>query len=671
MRKISGAVVILGLLGIAAAQGQEVRLPRAKTPLVLSDFSKPEALGAWTGLKTSGAALDGQPAMQFTFPRYVQGENEWPAIYLSYDGGKGYPTDDWSHYARVAFDVRTDSDKSADIALELRNTAGQNGPTVHFDLAPGKTNRLELALADLSKQLKLDLIEQIVFFTTRPTGAYTITLSGFQLLPGDKPPPVRLDLAYPNYRGLVFPPRDRATVTVTTQLAEYDYKPGQLTLTVAASGGGKKTQTQRRLSRELATVSLPTSSLPAGEAQLSATVTGPRGEKLASEEWGLRKLTPAEARGLRVFVDENNNTIVDGKPFFPLGWYGGHSMSQMLEIADSPFNCVLDYGGDNVPRADMLAYLDALQAHGLREIYCLNDVYPAAKYFEGRDWEGVSGNQSIADAVMAAYRHHPAILAWYLNDELPRSMVADLTEYYRRARENDPNHPCYIVLCAPPEFRYFTGTTDILGADPYPMPSGSVSQVSDWADQAEAAVGGRKPVWMVPQAFAWYQYTPEGSDRGRVPTEAELKTGRAPTYEEERCMTYLALVHGARGLIYYCYYDLRVLPQYEEMWGSMKQIGGEVKTLMPVLLSSQDLGQVRFEPAAAPIHTKLKRCGGREYLIAVNAGAQSCEATFDLRRRLPAEVQVMFEGTTANTRGARMTASFRPLEVHVYDLGPV
>ncbi|MEI6501461.1 MAG: hypothetical protein WCP21_10620, partial [Armatimonadota bacterium] len=516
--------------------------------------------------------------------------------------------------------------------------------------------------------LRLDHIEQIVLFTSRPPDAYTLTVANVRLLPGEKQPAVTLDLAYPNYRNSIFPALDRVTVTADTQLTEYDLKPGQMTLQVRCVGGGKTVELKRDLGRGTQ-ATLSTAALPAGAVQAFASVTGPQGEKLASAEWTLHKLTSAEAKSRTVTIDENNNTIVDGKPFFPLGWYGGHTMSQMLEIADSPFNCVLDYGTNNVPRAEMLKYLDAVQANGLKQIYCLNDVYPAAKYFDKKTWEGVSGNQNIADAVVKAYRDHPALLAWYLNDELPRSMAPELTDYYGKVRDGDPNHPCYIVLCTPPELKYFPQTTDIMGVDPYPIPSSPVTKVSEWTEEAVASVKGHKPTWIVPQAFAWYQYNPEGSSRGRIPTAEELKTGRMPTYEEERCMTYLALVHGAKGLIYYCYYDLRVLPHYQEIWGWMKKIGAEVKALTPLWLSPASANKARLEPASAPIHSLLKRAGGHEYLVAVNAGSAPCAVTFDLRHKLPSAVKVLFEDATMQTDGQKLTASFKPLEVHVYDLG--
>ena len=122
-------------------------------------------------------------------------------------------------------------------------------------------------------------------------------------------------------------------------------------------------------------------------------------------------------------------------------------------------------------------------------------------------------------------------------------------------------------------------------------------------------------------------------------------------------MTYLALTHGAKGLIYYCYYDMRVLPQYAEMWAGMKKIGAEVKSLSPVLLAPGDLGPAKFTPPDAPIHTKLKRSGGRLYLLAVNAANAPVEVTFDLEHPLPAQVDVMFENRQAATTGATLKAA--------------
>jgi hypothetical protein len=233
----------------------------------------------------------------------------------------------------------------------------------------------------------------------------------------------------------------------------------------------------------------------------------------------------------------------------------------------------------------------------------------------------------------------------------------------------DPNHPCFVVLCNMSEVKLFPATTDIMGVDLYPAPKSPLTTVSDEAEIAKSAVAFHKPVWVVPQAFGWYQYSSENKDRGHTPSAAELEGGRAPTYEESRCMTYLALTHGAKGLIYYSYYDLRVLPQYPKMWSWLKSIAAEVKTLSPMLLSPDDRGAAICLPPNGKIDTRLKQQGGRLYLIAVNTATEACQVTFKLGRLRSSKADVLFEGRSVKLAKTRMTDDFKPLAVHVYDLG--
>jgi hypothetical protein len=213
---------------------------------------------------------------------------------------------------------------------------------------------------------------------------------------------------------------------------------------------------------------------------------------------------------------------------------------------------------------------------------------------------------------------------------------------------------------------YFPQTTDILGVDPYPIPREPVTRVADFVTVARQAVRDNQPVWLVPQAFAWYQYNSRNPDRGHLPADEELRAGRAPTYEEERCMTYLGLIHGAKGLIYYCYYDLRVLPQYRQMWGWMKSIAADVKTLTPALMSTESAGTWSLTPKESPVQASLFRQGNRLYLLAANPAQTARRVDFDLRRRTGTEVEVLFENRQLAAGQGRFADEFLPLAVHVY-----
>lgn len=674
MRSVALTTVsILLSLVTSSTWAQQTKPAPARRSLIIADFETPESIALWSGLKceqTDAHASSGKHALKVAFPKWEKGMNEWPAIYLAYADGKGYPTTNWSGYETLAFDAWVKGDKGQAMSIELRDKKGQNGTTTAFTVEPGEVNHGELPLADAAAGLDLRNIEEVVFFATRPSQACTITIDNVRLRPGAKPPLAEFDLIYPNYRGMIFPGAGDPEIELTVHPEEYGLTLDQLSVKVFFDVELKPISVSYPLKQKRERFSIHVADKADGPGTLSIGVFRKADNvNLAGKEWPVQKLTTYKVSRLKVYIDRNNNTIVDGKPFFPLGWYDRPDEGHLAEIADSPFNCILDYGTNLKSKEWMTNYLNEMQKKGLKLIYCLNDVYPTATYFEGRNWEGTEGNAAIAAAVVKAYRDHPAILAWYLNDELPRKLVPQLEEYYNQVRANDGAHPCFIVLCTMSEVKYFPNTTDIMGVDPYPIPSNPVTLVSQWMDTAMRGVNGHKPTWLVPQAFAWYQYNPQGSDRARKPTEAELKSGRAPTYEESRCMTYLALAHGAKGLIYYCYYDMRVLPQYPEMWAWMKKIGAEVKALSPVLLAPEDLGTAEFAPADSPIHTKLKRCDGKLYLIAVNAGNAPAEVTFDLKQALPAEVEVMFEGRKAPTDGTKLKASFKPLEAHVYDLG--
>jgi hypothetical protein len=418
-------------------------------------------------------------------------------------------------------------------------------------------------------------------------------------------------------------------------------------------------------------LTFPTRSLPYGDLGIRVRCVTMDRRELAEVSMPLRRLTEEQAAALPAYVDDHNRLVVDGKPFFPLGWYGAHNMPHLEEIAASPFNCILDYGINELALDGIRGYLDAAQAHGLKLIYSMNDLYPAATYYQQiGPWRG---SEEMARGIISTFKDHPAIIAWYLNDELPREMIPDLMRYYDLVRATDQGHPTFIVHFVRGILGDFAPTTDVLGIDIYPVPSRPLTQVSELTDAGRQATQGLKPVWMVLQAFAWYQYrTPEdpaaAGGRGRIPSEDELLTGRAPTRDEERCMTYLALTHGAQGLIYYCYYDLRVLPQYQEMWGWMKQIGAEVKQLSPALLSPVKLA-VEVRGDAHKLHALLKEHEGKWYLLAVNGEPTPARGEF-LLPGAAESVRVMFEERTAAISERTLADDFAPYAAHVYEITP-
>jgi hypothetical protein len=55
--------------------------------------------------------------------------------------------------------------------------------------------------------------------------------------------------------------------------------------------------------------------------------------------------------------------------------------------------------------------------------------------------------------------------------------------------------------------------------------------------------------------------------------------------------------------------------------------------------------------------------------MAVNVESKPCRVTFKPGRKLSGEARVMFEGRSLKPEKSQLTDDFKPLEVHVYDLG--
>ncbi len=662
--------LLIVLIAFGTASGQSAPIIRAKQYLQIADFENAASLKNWSGLpieQTSSRASKGNFGIKFDIPAWKKGDEERPRIVLDFAGGTGFPTKDFAPYGQIAVDVWVIGNEPGRMGLKLRDSKNHDSWTTWQDIVPGKMNTVLLKISDASADINVQDVQQIVLYGLRPPKPYTLIVDNLRLIPRSKPPLVEFSLAYPNYRGYIFPNAGKVEVWADVESNEYGFRPDQLRMTLTLLSGIRKTSKNSPLKSDHCELSISPEKMPYGPIILTASIEKRSdGFILSKREWTLSRLTGAEVHHKKVYLDRKNAAIVDGKPFFPLGFYSGGTSSHMEEIADSPFNCILDYGTNTRAKSDMLAYMDRMQKRGLKLIYCLNDLYPTANYV--KSWEGLTGNLTIENAVVKAYQNHPALLAWYINDEIPAPLAPNLLQYYRSVRSADPDHPCYMVHCNRYALPYFADSTDIMGIDPYPIPKNPVTEVSSFLDFCNSTSKHHKPTWVVPQVFGWYQYSDENLNRGRIPTEEELKSGRAPSYSESRCMTYLSLVHGAKGLIYYCYYDMRALPQYNEMWEGMKKIAGEVRTLSSVLLEGDYIGTVEISTKNTPLHFIVKRYQGRYYMITVNSVNKSIAATFNLKKIHCTQITEMFKETHVETIGAIYQTHYAPYEARVFQI---
>ncbi len=390
--------------------------------------------------------------------------------------------------------------------------------------------------------------------------------------------------------------------------------------------------------------------LPAGEYTVTLRLAERQtGRAVATNTHRLLR-RPPDAPRPRVYLDEHNRVILDGKPFFPLGTYANTGLmnDETLKLySQSAFNCMMPYG---TPSREQM---DLAQKYGVKVIYSVKDAY-AGTHWCPKEIATAEDERPWVEARVTAFRDHPALLAWYLNDELPLTMLDRLTAHQEWLEELDPDHPTWVVLYQVREVRWYMPTFDAIGTDPYPIPN-HPSRAEEWTRLTREAVFGARPVWMVPQIFNWDSYN---KDRG----------GRTPTFEEMRSMAWQCICEGANGLVFYSLSDIRRDPAtpFEVQWDSVKRMAAEIAQWIPALLSVEKAAPV--EGRGAHVHWLTRSLQGKTYLFAVNDDYDPHSVTFRLPSWCSGLRRIGDEAFLAASGDDRASDRLEGLDMQVYEL---
>ena len=270
--------------------------------------------------------------------------------------------------------------------------------------------------------------------------------------------------------------------------------------------------------------------------------------------------------------------------------------------------------------------------------------------------------------MVEGFKDHPAIMAWYINDEFPISMVQDLSGHQKLMEALDPGRPTWVVLYQVDEVRAYLPTFDVIGTDPYPIPHKPASVAGEYARKTVQAVMGARAVWMVPQIFNWASYKDETEDK---------KACRPPTLEEMRSMAWQCIANGANGLVFYSWFDLwrmskdvaaggkALVPEpFEDRWRDVTLMADEIKKMMPILLSVEPPVSPSKLDASEGVACRLYGTREGTVLVAVNG------------RKEQGQLSVQFPGTVSGCEallgpalapmaGNGVQMSLGPLEVRI------
>lgn len=241
-----------------------------------------------------------------------------------------------------------------------------------------------------------------------------------------------------------------------------------------------------------------------------------------------------------VSMRDDGVVMIGDRPFFPIGIYGMRCLKpedeeSLRRVKEAKFNTVQSYIGG---LDDLDWFLSAVGRHGLKAI-----VEPAARNV-----------CKPRDVLRTAYalRSHKSLLSWYLGDDSATHQSANnlrLLDAYVKAVDNGhlTSHSDSIVWGDKTLSRTtrFVGATDVFIPQLYPAMKSVPTErdlpemsrdMSVYAKELAAAGNPVTSIWTALQAFKGFGSWP-----------------RYPNLAEQRLSAWLAIAHGARGLMWYCY----------------------------------------------------------------------------------------------------------------------
>jgi len=479
----------------------------------------------------------------------------------------------------------------------------------------------------------------------RERGSYKVWLGGYGApdgvawfenvsLTAARTPPLDVYLLYPNFRGMLFDDRSQ-TVRVAVGTAA---RGGRVRVSLVDEGSG-----QARASREYdaaasLTAELDAAGLAPGRYLLRTELLDGGGAVTARHtDYRVVKL-PARAREkMTVWYDEGNVAHFGGKPTFVLGLYttSGYSTSRssyalgaegwgIERMAQAPINLLINYHLGRAPIPALGVYMDELHSRGIRYLQTVNFYHQQNGQYREIEYPAArQGEDELNRWVARTLGAHPGLAGFYVMDEQSAEMVPTVFRQYRALAAAAPGSVTYGVLGDGKEGQapLWRDALDVMGLDPYPIvkPSGQndLAMVGEWTRLGQDAVKRSRPVWMVLQYFPL-------TAAGGWPTEAELRT-----------MSWMAIVEGAQGLLYWSFGEkglawVKDPRTREQKWAELVRVTKEIKALEPVLLAP-DAKVVSRESSQGAVRM-LGKTGpdGARYLFAYNTRNTPTRVTWTL-----------------------------------------
>ena len=217
----------------------------------------------------------------------------------------------------------------------------------------------------------------------------------------------------------------------------------------------------------------------------------------------------------------------------------------------------------------------------------------------------------------------------------------------------------------PEDYAEYAKGADIVSFDIYPVNSTNADTkeklwlIAFGVDRLRQWGNYQKPIW------SWIETTKINATDNRIPTQVEVKAE-----------VWMAIIHGARGIGYFCH---QLSPTFIEagllsnasMATAVGAINAQITALAPVLNTQSVSNGVTNSttPSAIPVDTMVKRSGGYTYVFAVPMRPGSVNASFTLRSFTgSSSMEVVGEGRTITASNGVFQDAFTSYAVHIYKI---
>lgn len=337
-------------------------------------------------------------------------------------------------------------------------------------------------------------------------------------------------------------------------------------------------------------------------------------------------------RPRNVTVRSDGSLIVDGNPMFPIG---------MTHIS---------WAGDDERR---LADLQAIAAAGFNTLYVAIDLDDDA-FLQAAERLGVHimviFNADPLD-VVKKYRDHPAILGWHIADDPEdTTTVEEIIRLHNQVKTLDPNHITSISISIPDRFNEYMECSDVVGIMSYPVPLEPISSTFSTIFRAhQVAAAANRPIWGNLQSYGY--------------------ENRPPNPKEARNMMYQSFIAGAKGDIFYAYFDSGWdMRNNLDLWNGLTTLVQEAEVFSPILL---DGALMRLETGMADVRAGYWIYNNHTYVVILNTSpTQTANISLAIPSISDGVAQTLFADRPAGMilQNGVLTGSISPEDVHVYVL---